>query len=107
MLEPARSSLAAERTTLAWRRSGLSVVAVGLAIARGVPNVDGVPGRPLVGVVVVLLGGLAFGVSARQAVVRANRFGEARPAVRRGELLPVTLATTLVALGAAVVVLVE
>jgi uncharacterized membrane protein YidH (DUF202 family) len=99
--------LAAERTTLAWRRSGLSVVAVGAAIARGVPTVDRVPPRPLVGLLVVVLGGLAFAVSARQAAVRARRAGTARPTAQRHELAPVTVATTLVALGAAIVVLVQ
>lgn len=102
-----RPGLAAERTTLAWRRSGLSVVAVGAAIARGVPNVDSVPARPLIGLLVVALGGLAFAVSARQAAVRARRTDAARPTAQRHELAPVTAATTLVALGAAIVVLVQ
>jgi putative membrane protein len=104
---PQPPGLAAERTTLAWRRSGLSVVAVGLAIARGVPNVERVPGRPLVGLLVVALGGLAFAVSARQAAVRSRPADTERARASARELAPVMAATTLVALGAALVVLVQ
>lgn len=99
--------LAEARTTLAWRRSGLSVIAVGLAIARGIPTIDSVPGRPGVGIAVVVLGAMAFAVSGRQAAVRASRFDAGRPVVRLRELVPVTMATALVALGAMVVVLLE
>jgi len=107
MERPRRGGLAAERTTLAWRRSGLSVVAVGVAIFRGVPTVAGVPGRPMVGLLVVALGGLAFAVSARQAAVRSRRPDGARATARASDLAPVTVATSLVALGAAVAVLVQ
>lgn len=99
--------LAEERTSLAWRRSGLSIIVVGLAIARGVPTVDSVPARPGIGIAVVVLGGLAFAVSSRRAAVRANRFDDGRPVVRLRELIPVTMATVLIALGAIVVVLVQ
>ena len=107
MADVDRSGLAAERTALAWRRSGLSVVAVGLAIARGIPNIDEVPARPLIGLLVVVMGGIAFAVSARQSAVRSRRFATARPTARPSELAPVAVATTLVALGAAIVVLVQ
>lgn len=96
--------LAGERTTLAWRRTGLSVAAAGLAIARGIPVVRGVPGRPVVGAVVLVLAGLLFLVSHRQAARRSSG-----PAGRRtatlGDLAPVAVGTTLVAVAGVLVVL--
>jgi uncharacterized membrane protein YidH (DUF202 family) len=97
--------LAADRTTLAWRRSGISVVAVGLAVARGIPTVGGVPGRPLVGLAIVGLGAVAFVVSSVQAGRRAGHAGTHRPAAELADLWPVSAATLFAALGAVVVVL--
>src|SRR5207249_8719407 len=53
--EPNNPSLAAERTALAWQRSGLSLAAVGAVIAKGVPG-SAVRDRPLVGAIAVALG---------------------------------------------------
>ena len=97
--------LAADRTTLAWRRSGISVVAVGLAVARGIPTVDGVPGRPLIGLAIVGLGAVAFTVSSILAGRRARHAGTDRPTAALDDLWPVTAATLFTALGATVVVL--
>lgn len=99
-------SLAAERTTLAWRRSGVSVIAVGMAVARGVPTLDAVPSRPLIGVLIVMLGAVAFVVSSRQAARRGTAIETGRPSPRLADLWPVTASTVLVAAGAMVVVLV-
>ena len=65
----ARTHLANERTFLAWLRTGLSLVAVGLAAARILPA-DLVPGVPyvrifsvllvLTGTLLVVLGALRF-----------------------------------------------
>ena len=79
--------LAADRTTLAWRRSGISVVAVGLAVAKGIPTVGDVPGRPLVGLAIVGLGAVAFVVSSVQAGRRARHAGTDRPAGGAGRSL--------------------
>jgi uncharacterized membrane protein YidH (DUF202 family) len=102
-MEPDRG-LAAARTTLAWRRSGISVVAVGLAIARGIPTVDGVPSRPLLGLLVVAFGAGCFAVSSVEARRRSRHAGTDRPTASLPDLLPVTLATVCTAIGAAVVV---
>lgn len=107
MRSPARRGFAAERTTLAWRRSGLSIVAVGVVIARGVPTVGGVPGRPLIGLVVALLGGFAFAVNARQAAVRSRQVDGGRAVAQPAHLLLVSAATAAIALGAMVVVIAE
>ncbi len=97
--------LAADRTTLAWRRSGIAVMAIGLAVVRGVPTIESLPGRPAVGLAIVALGALSFLVSSRQAVRRAAHAGTLRPVARLADLWPVTAATMATAVGAIVVVL--
>ena len=54
------------RTGLAWSRSGLANLACGVVIARGLP-LDGTPARPVVGLVVVVLGLLSMVVGAAAA----------------------------------------
>jgi uncharacterized membrane protein YidH (DUF202 family) len=103
--EPSDPGLAAERTTLAWRRSGISVIAIGIAVARGIPTVDTVPARPFAGLAIVVLGVVAFAVSHVQSVRRGAHAGTDRPAAGLADLWPVTAATVLTAVGAAVVVL--
>jgi uncharacterized membrane protein YidH (DUF202 family) len=97
--------LAADRTTLAWRRSGISVMAIGLAVVRGVPTIDSLPGRPAAGLAIVALGALSFLISSRQAVRRAAHAGTLRPVARLADLWPVTAATVATAAGAIVIVL--
>ncbi len=97
--------LAAERTTLAWRRSGVSVIAVGVAVARGIPVHDDIPARPMLGLMIVLLGAFVFAVSSVQAGRRAARRGTTRPVACLADLWPVTAATAFAAVGSMVVVL--
>ena len=99
--------LAAERTALAWRRNGVSLAAAGLAIVKGIPVGRGVRGRPLLGLLVLLLGLLTFAVGARQANRRARHAGLGRPAAELDDLWPVAVATLLVALAATAMVLVR
>lgn len=97
--------LAAERTTLAWQRNGVSIAAAGVAIAKGIPVDGGIDGRPVLGVAVLALGVLMFAVSARQAGRRARHLGLGRPTAELADLWPVTAATALVAAAAAVMAL--
>ena len=97
--------LAAERTALAWQRNGVSLVAAGIAIARGLPTDGRLDGRPAVGVAVALLGVVTFLVSRRQASRRARHAGLGRPTAEPSDLWPVAASTSLVALAAAVLVL--
>ena len=94
--------LAGHRTTLAWRRTGLSLMACGVAVARGV-GVEGARGRPLAGVVVLVLGLGLWLVAQRSAAQRARAIGTARPAAGRADLVPLGLATALAGLASLVV----
>lgn len=95
--------LAAERTSLAWRRTGLSLIAVGIAIARGIPVVHGVPGRPALGIVVLVIGAVLFAVSVRAARRRVSGVA-ATSTAQLGDLAPLALGTTAVAVAAFLVV---
>jgi putative membrane protein len=102
-----RTRLAAERTYLAWLRSGLTALAVALAAGKLVPELSGGAAWPyeLLGIGYALLGiaMIAYGHRRQQAVEEA---------VRRGEWAPLDpgVATVLtvagVALGAATIVVV-
>lgn len=81
----ARTHLANERTFLAWLRTGLSLVAVGLAAAGFLP-VDLVPGVryvTLFSVLLVLIGTAAAVYGANRYVVayRQIEIGSYRPAI--------------------------
>jgi uncharacterized membrane protein YidH (DUF202 family) len=93
--------LAAERTALAWQRNGLSLAAAGAAVTRGIPG-SGVADRPVVGVVVVALGLVAWAVTLLSERRRSRT--TPRPVARPSDLLPIAAATTLV--GAVLLVLV-
>lgn len=92
----ARTHLANERTFLAWLRTGLSLIAVGLAAARFLP-LGLVPGIPyvtifaillvLAGTALVLLGGQRYAISARQI----DR-GQYRPASHLIEIVALVVA---------------
>ena len=97
------AGLAAERTSLAWRRTGLSLFAVGLAIMRGIPTRAAIPGRPVVGAAVFLLGAFSFLLSSRQATVRARSVGTDRPSARLSDLAPMAAGTAFVGVAAFVI----
>lgn len=91
--------LAAERTDLAWNRSGLSLLACGAAVARGVTVGDPVPARVGIGVTILVLGGITWALGGWQAR-RRSRPGLARPVATRADLLPVAAGTAGVGLAA-------
>jgi uncharacterized membrane protein YidH (DUF202 family) len=94
--------LAGERTTLAWRRSGLSLAVAGIAIMRGIPTRAAIPGRPLVGLTVLGLAAITFIGSGRAAINRTRH--PARPTAELADLAPVAVAVALAALAAFLVV---
>lgn len=99
---PADRGLAAERTTLAWSRSGLSLIGCGIIIIRGLPS-NGSEGHPVAGAVVLVLGLVAWGLGRMMSRRRHSRASTARPTMRWSDLAPVAYGTA--ALGLAGVVL--
>jgi uncharacterized membrane protein YidH (DUF202 family) len=89
--------LAAERTELAWDRSALSLFACGATVVKGVPSITGSSGRPLPGLAILALAGLAWASGMPYARTRshATRLGQ-RAVIRRRELLPMALGTMFV-----------
>ena len=91
--------LAAERTDLAWNRSGLALLACGAVVARGMTVGEPVPGRTAAGVVILVLGGTVWALGWWQAQ-RRSRPGSARRIAGPGDLLPVALGTAAVGIAA-------
>ena len=100
---PDDPSAAAERTTLAWGRSTLSLFACGAAVARGIPRL-GQSARPVVGAAMLILGGLIW--MSGLPLARARRLGpELRRPARFGELSPLAYGSAVVGLAAFVLAL--
>jgi uncharacterized membrane protein YidH (DUF202 family) len=87
----------AERTDLAWNRSGLALLACGALVIRGLAR-PGLPKRDVaVGVCILCFGALTWMLGAwhaRRALKRGTR-----PTVMR-DLLPISLGVALVGIGA-------
>ena len=91
--------LAAERTQLAWSRSTLALFAFGAAVAKGLPNLTGTPGRPLAGLIVCAFGAVVWLTSVPYARARA-RGGRPSAVVRRRAIATMAIGTTVVGVGA-------
>lgn len=104
-----RTHLANERTYLAWLRSGLTAVAVGLGIAKVLPSLEEGPARHLValGIGFCLLGLalMIFGAFRLRRVDRALQRGEFGPLDDRASLAIGVLAALLATLTVLVLVL--
>jgi putative membrane protein len=98
-----RMSLAAERTYLAYLRTGLALTAAGVAVAGALPDAGAEGLRRGLGVALVLIGGAVFAAARSRwaAVTRAMQRGAPLPPPRAGLALSVVLA---LAAAAAVVV---
>jgi len=89
--------LAAERTDLAWNRSGLSLVACGAVIVRGLGHAPYPPAHVVVGVCVLLLGALTWFLGAWYT--RQRRTRSAQPTTM-ADLAPVALGAVFVGVAA-------
>jgi putative membrane protein len=76
-----RFSYANERTFLAWNRTALALIGVGLAIANLLPPFDFAWGRRMLALPLIVLGGVV-------SVVSFIEWGENEEAMRRRERLP-------------------
>jgi uncharacterized membrane protein YidH (DUF202 family) len=89
--------LAAERTDLAWNRSGLSLLACGTAILRGIGRIPLVKGSAAVGVSVLVLGAAAWALGGWHAWRSKRRRDRATTAA---DLLPVAMGVAALGLAA-------
>lgn len=88
--------LAAERTDLAWSRSGLAVGACGVIVLRGLPSITGSPSEPIIGGVILVLGGITWGLGRWSAHRRRPRPGRPRPVAVWRDLAPAAYGTAAV-----------
>ena len=93
--------LAAERTDLAWNRSGLSLVACGAVVMRGLAVTGLPPGDVAIGGGILALGVLTWALGWWQ-VHRARARGKRRTTA--ADLLPVSLGVSVVGVAAIVLV---
>lgn len=100
-----RFSLANERTFLAWLRTGLALVAGGLAAAQFLPRLPVPYLREVVAVALLLLGAAVAirAVDHWARLERAMRLGQPLPASRFPAVLALTVAVFGVALVGAVI----
>jgi putative membrane protein len=98
-----QSELANERTYLAWLRTGLALVAVGVAAEQLLPAKGIIWARQLIGVTLILAGVLTAGLARWRwrRVDRAMRSGRPIP----GPILGYLVATAIVLDGLAAIVL--
>ncbi len=96
-LDP-RFSYANERTFLAWNRTALALIGVGLAVANRLPPFEFAWGRRMIALPLIALGGVVSAVSLLEWMTneRAMRRGERLP----GSRLPLLLAAVVAAVAA-------
>jgi len=88
--------MAAERTDLAWSRSGLSLGACGLIVLRGLPSVTGSPSRPAIGLVILVLGAATWALGYWSAHQRRPSASRPRPVAIWRDLAPAAYGTAVV-----------
>jgi putative membrane protein len=89
-----RYSYANERTFLAWNRTSLALIATGLAVVALLPKLNFPAGRRIIGVPLIALGAVL-------AIMSYRRWDANERAMRRGEPLPPSNLTRLLAIGVA------
>ena len=98
------AGMAAERTDLAWSRSGLALGACGVVVLKGLPTVTGSGREPLMGAAILVLGGVTWALGRWSAHRRRPRPGRRRRTATWADLAPASFGTA--AVGAAALVLV-
>lgn len=90
------AGMAAERTDLAWSRSGLALGGCGVVVLKGLPAVTGTGSQPLVGAVILVLGGVTWGLGRWSAHRRRPRRGQPRQVATWSDLAPASYGTAAV-----------
>lgn len=95
----ARFSYANERTFLAWNRTALALISVGLAVTQLLPPFRVTGGRRIIGLPLIALGAIVAIASLREwaANERAMRLGRPLPRSRLPQIMAVTIAAIAVA----------
>jgi putative membrane protein len=110
-----RVYFAAERTFLAWLRTGITVMALGFVVARfglflrilgaqGGPVPPGTGLSPYLGAVLVVLGVIATGAGTRRYQKFCRRLGRGEMPSPHAEITPLLLGWSLMVLGIVMVV---
>jgi uncharacterized membrane protein YidH (DUF202 family) len=92
--------LAEERTTLAWSRSSLALLACGAAVLKGVPRRPDPDGRPLVGGIIVALAAVAALVGTWEERARLRSVASGVGAIDRRVVRRVAFANGIIGLAA-------
>jgi putative membrane protein len=92
-----RFSYANERTFLAWNRTALALIGVGLAVANLLPPFSFAGGRRIIALPLIALGGIVSIVSLREWVANERAMRGRRPLPR--SMLPAVLAVVITLVG--------
>jgi len=88
--------MAAERTDLAWSRSGLALGACGVIVLKGLPSITGNPREPLIGGAILLLGAVTWALGYWSSHQRRPRPGRPRPVATWRDLAPAAYGTAAI-----------
>jgi uncharacterized membrane protein YidH (DUF202 family) len=97
--------LAAERTDLAWSRSGLALGACGVIVLKGLPSITGSTRRPAAGVAILLLGVATWALGYWSSHRRRPQPGCPRRVATWRDLAPAAVGTAAVGTAALVLAL--
>lgn len=95
-LEGSAPGMAAERTDLAWSRSGVSLGACGVIVLKGLPGITGNARDAVAGAVLLALGALTWGLGYWSSHRRRPQPGRPRPVARWTDLAPTAYGTAAV-----------
>jgi putative membrane protein len=98
-----RFSYANERTFLAWNRTALALIGVGLAVANLLPPFHIAGGRRIIALPLIALGGVVSIVSLREWGANERAMRGDRPLPRSGLPMLLAVVITVVAIAAAVI----
>jgi uncharacterized membrane protein YidH (DUF202 family) len=90
--------MAAERTDLAWSRSGVALGACGVIVLKGLPTITGSPSKPIIGTAMLVLGAVTWALGRWSAQRRRPQPGRPRPAATWRDLAPAAYGTAAVGL---------
>ncbi|MGZ4683324.1 MAG: DUF202 domain-containing protein [Acidimicrobiales bacterium] len=97
--------MAAERTDLAWSRSGLALGACGVVVLKGLPTVTGSASQPVIGAAILLLGAVTWGLGRWSAHRRRPRAGQPRQVATWSDLAPASYGTAAVGIAGLLLIL--